>query len=284
MRSRRRSRKKAIPWRQLAIWILVGAIAILCGWMINTLLLQGYLWAPAETNMDPVIGQQPDPVPNNSSLTEKKEPSDATAQIKLRSVQYFLTQVGAIGTEAGANALIEGLKEQGNPAAYHFDGELYRVFAGIFTDKAAADALGQMFKSSQVDAFTKEVAWPAVSGTLEGAAGAYFSVVQPAIVVMEDAFAHILSTNGLDQAQLAKMQSSVQAAQATLSEASPGNDLVTLHNDLQAACSKLKNTIDALKQFIETGDDRSRFAGESQLIEFTSYYQAFTSSIRALLK
>lgn len=285
MRSRKRSRKKFFPWRQLGVLALVGAVAILCGWMINTLLLQGYLWAPAEQQPGPITDAQPDPNPNITEPTdEEKPPANKTAQVSLRSMQFYLTQVGAVGTESGANTLIKDLQEQGNAAAYHFDGQLYRVFAGIFADKAAADALGQMFKSMQIDAFTKEVAWPASKGELTGPAGAYIAVAQPAIAAIEETFLALLGTQGLDQAQVIKLQSSLQTARAALAQVSPSSELTALHSDLLAAGNKLKAAVDAIRQFIETGNDHSRFMSESGLIEFAHLYQKFTASLRALLQ
>lgn len=284
MRSRKRSRKKSIPWRQLGVLALVGAAAILCGWMINTLLLQGYLWAPAESKQPGPVIEQPDPTPSvKEPVNEGKPPISVTAQVNLSSVKFYLTQVGAVGTEAGAKSLIDDFKEQGNAAAYHFDGQLYRVYAGIFADKAAADALGQMFKSMQIDAFTKEVAWPASKGELKGAAGAYFSAVQAAIAEIEETFSALLGTQGLDRNQVVKLQSEVQAAQATLTDAQPTSELAALHKDLLAAGNKLRSAVDATRQFVETGNDHSRFVSESSLIEFAQLYQKFVTNLRALL-
>lgn len=264
---------------------MVGALAILCGWMINTLLLQGYLWAPIDQGPDNQgIGGQPDPFPNETDPNDKEEPpASTTAEVNLRSVRFYLTQVGAIGSETGANALIDSLKEQGNAAAYHFDGQLYRVFAGIFADKAAADAVGEMFKSMQIDAFTKEVSWAASKGEVKGAFGAYLTTMQSAIAEMEDTFSVLLGTQALDQGQITKLQSAVQTAQSTLAQAQPTSELSTLHNLLLAAVNKLKGAVDATRQFIETGNDHSRFTSESSLIEFAHLYQDFVEKIRALL-
>ncbi len=285
MSSRKRSRKKSIPWRRLGVLALIAAAAILCGWMINTLLLQGYLWAPADPkHPDPVVDKQPDPTTPNKPTDEEKPPVGATAQVDLPAAKFYLTQVGALGTESSANALTKDLKEQGNAATYHYDGQLYRVYAGIFADKAAADALAQMFKSMQIDAFTKEVSWPASKGELKGAAGAYFPTVQPAVAEIEKAFSDLLGAQDLDRNQVIKMQSALQTAQATLTATQPAPELADLHSNLLAASKKLSSVVDATRQFIETGNDQSRFVSESGLIEFSQLYQKFVDDLQALLK
>lgn len=284
MRSNKRTRKKkTFPWRQLGLFALVGALAILSGWMINTLLVQGYLWAPVEQDPPGQIGNQPDPTPNNPDPNDEQPPVNVTADISLRSVEFYLTQAGAVGTEAGANALISDFNEKGNAAAYHFDGQLYRVFVGISADKGAADALGEMFRSTQIDAFTKEISWASSEGQVTGAAGAYLATAQSAITEMENAFSALLGTQALDQDQVVRLQSAVATAQTTLTQAQPASDVSRLHNSLMAAANKLKSAVDAARQFIETGNDHSRFASEGNLIEFAQLYQVFAQEIRALL-
>lgn len=284
MRSRRRSRKKSFPWRPLGVLILVGALAIICGWMINKLLLQGYLWAPVDQEPEPVIGGQPEPDPSLPQPEEEPaSPVAETAEVELRSVKFYLTQVGAVSSEAGANSLIKDLQERGNAAAYHFDGQLYRVFAGIFADPAAADGLGAVLKSMQIDAFTKEVAWSASKGQLTGEAGGYFKAAQPAITSMEEAFSLLLGAQNLDRDRIINLQSAVQAAQTTLAQIQPGTDMKGLHNELSTACNKLKSAIDAARQFVETADDHSRLISESGLIEFAELYQRFVKTIKDLL-
>ncbi len=284
MRSRKRSKKRTFPWRQLGVLVLVGALAIICGWMINTLLLQGYLWAPGEPGDGALIGNQPDPTPNESEPNNEQEPSaPVTTQVELRSVRFYLTQVGAVGTEAGANSLISTLQEQGTAGAYHYDGELYRVFAGIFAERAAADGLSILLKSMQIDAFVKEMAWPTCKGELTGEAGAYFEVVKPAIAEMEETFSLLLSAQGLDRNQIITLQSSIQEAQTTLAQARPAADFNQLHSKLVAASDKLKAALDGARQFVETANDHSRLLSESRLIEFAELYQQFASAIRNLL-
>lgn len=281
---KKRKRKKAFPWRQLGIFTLVGALAILTGWMINTLVVQGYLWAPVEQNPPGPVGNQPDPTPDAPGPSDDDTPPvNVTADVNLRSVQFYLTQVGAVGTEAGAKALVSDFNENGNAAAYHFDGQLYRVFVGIFADKAASDALGEMFRSMQIDAFTKEVSWASRKGQVTGAVGAYLGTVQPAIAEMENAFSTLLGTQALGQDQINSLQSAVANAQTTLTQTQPTSDVSRLHSALVAAANKLKSAVDATRQFIETGNDHSRFASEGNLIEFAQLYQGFAQEIGVLL-
>lgn len=280
---KKRKRKKAFPWRQLGIFTLVGALAILTGWMINTLVVQGYLWAPVDQDPPGQVGTQPDPPPDDPGPSDNKPPVSVTADVNLRSVQFYLTQVGAVGTEAGAKALVNDFNEKGNAAAYHFDGQLYRVFAGISADKAASDALGEMFRSMQIDAFTKEVSWSGRKGQVTGVAGAYLATVQPAITEMENAFATLLGTQALGQDQINSLQSAVANAQATLTQTEPASDVARLHSALVAAANELKSAVDATRQFIETGNDHSRFASEGNLIEFAQLYQGFAQEIGVLL-
>ncbi len=284
MRSRRRSKKRVFPWRQLGVLLLVGALAVICGWMINTLLLQGYLWAPIPPGGDgPSIGNQPDPTVNEPQHQQEDPPADATVQLELRSVRFYLTQVGAVGTQAGANTIISTLQEQGTAAAYHYDGQLYRVFAGIFAEQEAAGALVTWLKSIGVDAFVKEISWPTSKGQIAGEKGAYFAVVKPAIAEMEEVFALLLTAQGLDREQIISLQTEVQEAQTTLAQAQPPSSLTTLHTQLEAAVDKLKGALDGARQFVELADDNGRLLSESRLIEFAELYQQFSTAISSLL-
>lgn len=281
MASRRRARK-TFPWRTLGVLTVVGAIAILCGWLINTLLLQGYLWAPVEQIEGP-IGVLPGEDAKKQPQQAVEEAANIRVEVNLPAVSFYLTQVGAVGTEAGASAVVANMKEEGNAAAYHYDGELYRVFAGIFKQREAADATSKMFKSMQIDAFTKEVAWPVSKGTLTGAVGSYYKSVDSAVQAMHATFMDMLNAQNLGRQEVDAMRSLLQEAEASLGKAEPTVDVTALHQELTDACVKLKYTVDALHRFITTSDDNSRFASEGGLIEFGDQYRIFAARLRDLL-
>ncbi|NLY53330.1 MAG: SPOR domain-containing protein [Firmicutes bacterium] len=287
MRSRRRRRRKPSPWRQIGVYVFVGVLAIICGWVINTLLVQGYLWAPSIPKVDPVNEGPQDPVPEDPVPEDPgslPQPSEQTAQISLRSARLYLTQIAAVENKGGADALIAKLREQGYAGAYHYDGKLYRVFAGIFADKAAADALGQMLKASQIDSFTKELSWPASEATISGAYATYFDDVQPALKAIEKVFFDLLDTKGFDQSTLAHLQSSMQEASNVLSQANPDKALESLHADLLTACTQLQEAVRAVEQFMTTGDDQSRIASESHLITVARCFHNITNTINNLFE
>lgn len=284
LRRSRRKRAQKQSWRLAVMLTIIGAAAILCGWLINTLLVQGYLWAPAR----PGVGQVEEPlVPDDAALTDdeaEEQVPEQSVTISWPANTVYLTQVGAMGNEAGANKLILQLQEQGYAGAYHFDGKIYRVFAGIYANKGAADALGATLRTMKMDAFTKEMAWEGGQWTLSGSEGAYWAKAQPVLENMAKILTELLRGENLTESAGTKFKSNLQTALQVLQDAAPAHGLGGLHRDLLNAGKKMQEAVDQFSQYISTNNDRRRIAAESALIEFVQLYCECVAQMQSKLK
>lgn len=285
--SRRRKRKPALglSWRFFGLLLLVAGLAVICGWVINTLLVQGYLWAPVEQTELPGQGEQPaagGTIETPPAGSDGEINDDSPVEIRQDSRRFYLTQLGAMSTKGAADRLTIDLAAQGQAAAYHFDGDLYRVFGSISIDKATAEAIVAMNKASDRDAFVKEIFLPALNKELVGAEAHYFQEVAVVVDSLEDAFISLLEDANLDAVRLDGLQKQLKEAKNSLWQKEAGAELSPLHEQLLAAADRLGDTLAAAAKFMSTSDDQARLQGENGLIEFLFLYQALRENLQNL--
>lgn len=288
MRTRKRRRQQK-SGRLVLLLLVAGLLAIGCGWLLNRLIVQGYLWSPAVTTEDPVVQQpgtnQPDPDPDpGSGTSQPNTPTVTEASVVLAASKFHLIQVGALSSDTSAQNLIRQLAAQGYPGAYTHDDKYYRVFAGIYPEQAAADVVGQSLEQLLKNkVFVKEVSWSAVNRQVTGSLAGYFAAAKDPLAAVDHAFATCLAAEAVDQVKIADLQQQVDAAHQALSALTPPAELQSLHATLLEACTDLLATANQIKQYLDTNDELELLGAQSSLMDFAQLYQQVHSIVQNIL-
>jgi len=280
---RRSRRKKKKSGRLIGTFILVGLLAIGCGWMINRLIVQGYLFRPAIVQDDPDVSDLPSVDPSVQS-EEDDDPVPVTeAQLKMQPFRFYLVQAGALETEGRARGLVQRLEADGYPGAYVKEGEYYKVFAGIYSQKEAADAIGQMLKEQQHDNWVKEITLAGADAKVTGSGAAYIAAAKDDLAALDAAFADLLAASSVDSTKALALKQQVDRAHERLSALSPGEQMVPFHSALLDACAELLATVNQLSAYLESNDQADLLQTNSSLMDFALGYQKVQSIIRDIL-
>lgn len=279
-RSRRRKKKSG---RLIGTFVLVGLLAIGCGWMINRLVVQGYLFRPAIVQDDPDVSDLP---PVDAPVPEKEDgdPAPVTeAQLKMQSFRFHLVQVGALGSESAAEGLVQQLEREGYPGSYVKDGGYYKVFAGIYSQKEAALAITQLLKELKPDAWAKEVTLTGVDAQVTGASAPYVAAAKESLAAIDAAFAELLAAASVDSTKAIALRQQVDGAHERLSALSPSEQMTPYHSALLDACAELLAAVNQLNTYLESNDQSDLLQTNSSLMDFALDYQTVQSIIRDIL-
>lgn len=279
MRLKRRRKKKSS--RLLSSLLVAGLLAVGCGWLINTLFIQGYLWSPTVATKAPVV-QEPT-TPTKNPVTEQEAPATTESQVKLQSFQYYLVQVGALGSEASAEKLVKQLETQGYAGSYAKEGDFFKVYAGIFAQKEAAQATGAILKQLKQVALVKEVVLPGESFPVTGTLAGYFATANEKLAVIDSSFSQLLSASSIDQAKAEELRLKVETAHQALVSLTPPAELQTFHAAVLDASAWLLTSTKQLKEYLESNNELSLQSADSSLMEFARVYQTVHLIIRNIL-
>lgn len=283
-RSRRRKKKRK-SGRLIGTFLLVGLLAIGCGWMINRLIVQGYLFRPAIVREDPDVSDLPTVDPPGEE-EEQDEPAPVSeAQLKMRSFRFYLLQVGALNSASAAEGLVQQLETEGYPGAWVKEGGYYKVFAGIYSQKEAASAVGQMLKEQKhEDAWAKEVALAGVDAKVTGASATYVAAAKESLAAIDAAFADLLAASSVDAAKASALKQQVDRAHERLSALTPNEAMIPYHSALMDACADLLATVNQLSNYLDSNDQADLLQTNSSLMDFALNYQSVQSIIRNILQ
>lgn len=280
---RRSRRKKKKSGRLVGTFILVGLLAIGCGWMINRLIVQGYLFRPAIVQDDPDVSDLPSVDPPVQSEEEDDPVPVAEAQLQMQPFRFYLVQAGALETEGSAQGLVKRLEADGYPGAYTKEGEYHKVFAGIYSQKAAADAIGQMLKEQRHDNWVREITLAGVDAKVIGSNAAYIAAAKDDLAAIDAAFADLLAASSVDNTKALALKQQVDRAHERLSALSPSEQMVPFHSALLDACAELLAAVNQLSTYLESNDQADLLQTNSSLIDFALGYQTVQSIIRDIL-
>lgn len=280
-----RRKKKKKSGRLIGTLILVGLLAIGCGWTINRLIVQGYLFRPAIERDDPNVSDLPpvDP-PGQDEGEGTGDPTPVTeARLKLQSFRFYLLQVGALSNEVSAENLVRRLAADGYPGAYIKEGKFYKVFAGIYSQKEAADAVSQMLKELKHEVFVKEAAIAGGDYTVNDSNAPYFAASADHLTAIDSAFGDLLAASSIDGAKASTLKEQVDGAHERLSALNPSEGLTPYHSALLDACAELLAAVNQLNTYLESNNELDLIQTNSSLLDFALDYQAVQSIIRDLL-
>ena len=280
MRSKRRRNKKS--GRLLRSLLVAGLLAVGCGWLINTLFVQGYLWAPAVGTRDPVV-QDPSTQNPNPSTGKETPPAATESQAKLGAFQFYLVQVGALGSEASAQNLVKKLETQGYPGSFAKEGDLFKVYAGIYQQKAAASAAGEFLRQLKHNVVIKDVTLPGGSFSVTGAEAIYFATANEKLAAIDAVFNDLLAASSIDQSKAGELRQRVEIAHQTLASLTPPSQLQTLHAALLDASAWLLTSTKQLEEYLKSNNELNLLSSESSMMEFAQAYQTMYSIIRNIL-
>ncbi len=279
-RSRRRKKKSG---RLIGTFVLVGLLAIGCGWMINRLIVQGYLFRPAIVQDDPDLSDLPSVDPPVQSEGDDDPAPVTAAQLQMRPFRFYLVQVGALANESSASSLVQRLEAEGYPGAYMKEGQYYKVFAGIYSQKEAADAIGQMLEQHKHDFYVKEVALVGIDAQVTGSSASYAADAQEELAAIDVAFAELLAASSVDSAKALALKQQVDKAHERLSALSPSEEMVPYHSALLDACAELLAAVNQLNTYLDSNDQSDLLQTSSSLMDFALGYQRVQSIIHDIL-
>lgn len=281
MRSRHKRRKKR---SSTGIWLFLGVclLAIFCGWTINTLLVKNYLWAPVVNRPQP---QGPGEQPGGDGPTPPVVvPVIDSAKLTLGSFTVYRVQVSALSTEDKAQALVAKLNGQGYPASYQLDAGFYKVSAGLYADKAAAQAAGELLRQLGYQILVRETSWSGGEYTVRGELAPYIAAAAEPVAVLEAAVGQLLSTQQMSPAQVSTLKDDVDAAGQALSMLNPPSSAMPAHSELIRSSALLLSSATELSQYLEGKGDDHMVKAVGSLMDFCSVYPSWSSRIQNLLK
>jgi guanyl-specific ribonuclease Sa len=284
MRSRKRRRKQK-SGRWVLILLVTGLLAVGCGWVLNELLIQGYLWSPAVTADDPEVGNPTSEQlqPPKSNDPEPVQPTVTESRVDLPAHTFYLLQVGALSNEAGAERLVQQLADLGYPGSYAKDGVFFKVYAGIYPEREAAQAVKQLLEQQGQSAFVKEDSLPGAAYAVTGGMANYFASANDRLAAIDQAFAVCLTASSIDAAIISNLQQRVDTAHQALSALTPPTDLQPFHAAMLEACTELLATVNRIEEYLNSNDETELLKAESSLMDFAIHYQQAQSIIRNIL-
>ncbi|MGI6344883.1 MAG: SPOR domain-containing protein [Bacillota bacterium] len=273
----RRSRQRRKKSNLIPALIISGILAILCGYIINSLLVNGYLWAPA-------IKDNPEPDPPQTEPDPDPEPPDpdpevTSARLKIKGLTCYVLQVGALSSEANAQGLLQRLQQAGYPGAIRQEGELHKVSVGIFDNREAALAVREMLKDEDVDGFVREVSLEPGDWTINDARAGYFARLAEVVAELEALSAEMLRPGSINYDRGKAMQQQIEQAAQLLQSAQYPVDCQALQGQMVAATESLRQAISDLVQFLTYNDEQFRVLAESNLLEFVLNYQVVSQTL-----
>ncbi len=281
MHSRRNRRKK--KHSQSIIWLLLGTslLAVACGWGINTLLVKNYLWAPVVNRPNP---DDPGQQTGGGGTTPPVVPAIESAEITLGGFTVFRVQVSALSTEDKAQALITKLNTQGYPASYLFDAGSYKVSAGLYADKAAAQAAGELLGQLGYQVWVRESGWSGGAYAIRGELAPYIAAAAEPVAMIEAALGQLLSAEQMTPTQASSLKDDVDAAGQALSMLKPPASATQAHSALIRSSALILSAVTELCQYVEGQGDQELMRALGSLMEFINIYPGWTNGIQNLLK
>ncbi|MGI6357830.1 MAG: SPOR domain-containing protein [Bacillota bacterium] len=275
MARRSRKRRKNGVGKLVVTLLLVGLLAIGCGWLINRLIVQGYLFGSDLEPNGPNTGTLPPDNPPSEPGGQHEEPplpAVTEAQLSMQSFRCYLPQVGALSNVSGAEGLVQQLSQQNYPAAYAQEGGFFKVFAGIYAERDAAQAVGTLLQQLGHDVFIKEIILPGGRYDVAGSMADYFAQAAQQVTALEGAFGQMLRPTAIDGEQAASLQRQVDAAHERLSTMGATGDAVRFHSQLLEACADLLGAANQLCSYLDSSNEMDLLQMQVSLMEFVLDY------------